>query len=152
MSMAGFLWPYLREFGLAFIATLGFGLLFNVPRRTLFACSVTGGVGRMVRLLAVTLGASLVGGSYLGALAVALMGYALARLYRTPRVTFTVTGVIAMVPGVPAFGTMLEFAAGNIDGGLTNAVETMLIGGALAMGLTTVRVISRIPTSSPDGF
>jgi len=135
---------YLREFGLGFVATLGFGMLFNVPRRTLIACCVTGAVGRTVRLAAVDLGASIEGGSYIGALAVATAGYFLARFYKVPRTIFTVTGVIPMIPGVPAFSTMLEFAAGNIDAGLVNAVKTMLIGGALAMGLTTVRVLTQV--------
>jgi uncharacterized membrane protein YjjB (DUF3815 family) len=142
----------LREFALAAVATLGFGLLFNVPRRTLPACCLAGGAGRLVRLIAMNLGASPVSGAYFGALAVGLLGYALARVFRTPRMVFTVTGVIPMIPGVPAFGTLLELAAGNFDAGIHNAVDTVLIGGALAMGLTTVRVISRMPTSPPDGL
>jgi uncharacterized membrane protein YjjB (DUF3815 family) len=97
-------------------------------------------------------GGQLRGGSYLGALAVGLLGYALARTYRMPRMVFTVTGVIPMIPGVPAFGTLLELASGNVDVGLHNAVDTILIGGALAMGLTTVRVISRMPTPAPDSL
>jgi uncharacterized membrane protein YjjB (DUF3815 family) len=141
---------YVREFGLAFVATIGFGLLFNVPRRMLPACALTGAIGLTVRLLTVNLGASLEAGSYVGALMVALMGYLLARAYRVPRMVFTVTGVIPMVPGVPAFSTMLEFAAGNIDAGLVNLVKTGLIVGALAMGLTTVRVLSRVPDRSSD--
>jgi uncharacterized membrane protein YjjB (DUF3815 family) len=142
----------LREFLLAAVATLGFGLLFNVPRRALFLCCLVGGVGRLVRLIAVSLGASSVGGSYLGALAVGLLGYLLARTFRMPRMVFTVTGVIPMIPGVPAFGTLLELASGNIDAGLHNAVDTVLIGGALAMGLTTVRVISRMPHPPSNDF
>jgi uncharacterized membrane protein YjjB (DUF3815 family) len=142
----------LREFALAAAATLGFGLLFNVPRRTLLACCLTGGAGRLVRLIAVSLGASPVTGSYFGALAVGLLGYGLARIFHTPRMVFTVTGVIPMIPGRPAFGTLLELAAGHVDAGIYNAVDTVLIGGALAMGLTTVRVISRVPTSAPESL
>ncbi len=142
--------PYLREFGLAFVATLGFGLLFNVPCRTLIACGLVGALGRVVRLVALNLGGSVIAGTYVGALMIALAGYALARFYHTPRMIFTVTGVIAMVPGVPAFSMMLEFAAGNVDKGLVDAVDTALITGALALGLTTVRVLSRLP-GSPSG-
>jgi uncharacterized membrane protein YjjB (DUF3815 family) len=142
----------LREFALAAVATFGFGLLFNVPRRTLLACCLAGGAGRLVRLAAVNLGASTVAGSYFGALAVGLLGYGLARVFRTPRMVFTVTGVIPMIPGVPAFGVLFELARGNVEAGIYNAVDAVLIGGALAMGLTTVRVISRMPTPSPDGL
>lgn len=137
--------PYAIEFVLASIATLGFGLLFNVPPQTLVGCCITGGTGHVVRSIAVALGASLPAASYIGALAVAIMGYLLARVYRTPRLIFTVTGVIPMVPGVPAFSTMLALAGGNIDAAIVNAVQTFLIGGALAVGLTTVRVLTRVP-------
>jgi len=142
--------PCLAEFALAFVATLGFGLLFNVPRRTLLPCGVVGGVGRMVRSIAVAAGASVAGGTYIGALAIAVLGYVLARKFESPRMVFTVTGVIPMIPGVPAFSTLLEFADGNVNVGMAYAVDTMLITGALAMGLTTVRVLSRVPNRSSD--
>lgn len=135
--------PYVREFILAAVATLGFGLLFNVPRRALAASSMVGGLGLTIRMLAEELGAGQAGATYIGAVAIALAGYLLARRYRMPRMIFTVTGVIPMVPGVPAFSAMLEFASGNVDAGLVNAVRATLITGALAMGLTTVRVLSR---------
>ncbi len=143
--------PYLKEFGLALVATLGFGLLFNVPPRMLLACGLVGAVGRTVRLLAVDLGANMVGGTYIGALAIAATGYGLARAYHVPRMIFTVTGVIPMVPGVPAFSSMLEFTAGNVEAGLVDAVQAVLIAGALALGLTTVRVISRSPNRLRSG-
>ncbi len=46
---------------------------------------------------------------------------------------------------------MLEFAAGHTGKGIVNAVETILIVGALAMGLTSVRVLSRVPHHTYDG-
>jgi uncharacterized membrane protein YjjB (DUF3815 family) len=140
--------PYIREFILAAVATLGFGLLFNVPRRTLLACCLTGGTGRMIRLIAISAGISLEAGSFIGAMVVATMGYIFARIYHTPRTIFTVTGVIPMVPGVPAFTSMLQMANGNIDDGLISGVQTVLIGGALAVGLTTIRVLTRVPENS----
>lgn len=138
----------LREFVLACVATMGFGLLFNVPRRTLLPCGLTGGIGLVVRFTAGKLGASDVGGAFLAAISVALMGYLLARHYRVPRSIFTITGVIPMVPGVLAFSTMLQLATGDFQKGITSGLQTGLIIGALAMGLTTIRVLSRV---SPSG-
>ena len=142
----------LRSLALAFVATTGFGLLFNVPRRTLAACGLTGGIGVAVRFTATSLGASAVGGSFLGALTVASLGFLLARQYRVPRTIFTITGVIAMVPGSLAFTTMLQLTTGDFQKGITSGLQTILIVGALAMGLTAVRAISRVAprTSEPD--
>ncbi len=143
---------YLQEFVLACAATLGFGILFNVPRQSLFACCLTGALGRTVRLAALDAGANLEGASYLGAVAVAITGYLMARLYHTPRTIFTVTGVIPMVPGVTAFSSMLDFANGNILAGLVSGTQTVMVGGALALGLTTVRIITRMPGRSVDAL
>jgi uncharacterized membrane protein YjjB (DUF3815 family) len=136
---------YIREFLLAGVATLGLGLMFNVPPRALLACCITGGIGRVVRLLCMSAGISIEAGSFIGAMAVGVTGYWFARICRMPRTIFTVTGVIPMAPGVPAFSGMIAFASGEINAGITASVQAILIGGGLALGLTTVRVLTRIP-------
>lgn len=134
----------LIEFGLGVIATVGFGILFNVPRRTLAAACLTGGLGRVCRLICANGGFSVEAASFVASLLVGLLGQILAMRYGTPRTVFTVTGIIPMVPGVPAFSAVLDFATGDISGGLIFMVQTGLIAGALAMGLTTVRILVRL--------
>lgn len=142
----------LRAFGLAFVATTGFGLLFNVPRRTLAACGLTGGIGLAVRSVAVKLGASDIGGAFLGALTVALVGFLLARSYRVPRTIFTITGVLPMIPGSLAFTTMIQLTTGDFQKGITSGLQTALVVAALAMGLTAIRVLSQVAPRSPEDF
>lgn len=142
--------PTLAEDALwAGIAALGFGVLFNVPRRALWGAALCGAVGHGVRygLLATGWGSlsTVEVASFVGGTAVGFLGLLLARRLHTPRIVFTVPGIIPMIPGTFAFGTMLGVlqAAGIVGTGGSdpfllqaglNAVKTGLVLGALAIG------------------
>lgn len=142
--------PTLAEDALwAGIAALGFGVLFNVPRRALWGAVLCGAVGHGVRYGLLASGWGSLGtvevASFVGGTAVGFLGLLLARRLHTPRILFTVPGIIPMIPGTFAFGTMLGVlhAAGIVGAGGSdpflleaglNAVKTGLVLGALAIG------------------
>lgn len=135
------------------VAALGFALLFNVPPRTLWACVLCGAAGHAARTL--ILNSNWQGlnntemATFVGALVVGGLGEWLARRLRIPTPTFTICGVIPMIPGTFAFGAMigmlqlagiLSVAAAPSGADLlvtmaTNFVKTALILGALAAGI-----------------
>ncbi|HML23633.1 MAG TPA: threonine/serine exporter family protein [Aggregatilinea sp.] len=125
----------------AFVATLGFAVLFNVPTRMLLICGVAGTLGHMWKRALMAHGIDVVMSTYIGATVVGLVGYTQARFFHMPRLIFTVTGIIPMVPGVPAFETMVYFMRDDIPTGLETLVRTGLIGGAIAVGLVTARLL-----------
>ncbi len=127
---------------LGFIATLGFAILFNVPHRALLLCSVIGSLGHTLRFGLVELGVSNVVATFGAALFVGLVGYLPARRLHLARVVFTVTGIISMVPGIPAYQVMAYFSRGDIAGGLDSAVKAGLIAGAIVAGLSTARILT----------
>jgi uncharacterized membrane protein YjjB (DUF3815 family) len=57
-----------------------------------------------------------------------------------PRLIFTVTGIIPMVPGVPAFETVVYFMRDDTLTGIETAVRAMLLVGAIGAGLMTARL------------
>lgn len=146
--------PTFWEDGLwAGLAALGFAILFNLPVRTLPSAVLCGAVGHLLRYLIITnepfgLG-SIEIASLGGATAVGFLGLLLAKLHRVPRILFTVPGIIPMIPGTFAFGTMLGILqAANIDTTAVaataadqiltitsvNAIKTGLILAMLAIG------------------
>lgn len=125
-----------------FIATLGFAVLFNVPTRMLLICGVAGAIGHMWRRALMAQGIDVVTSTFVGATVVGLVGYTQARFFHMPRLIFTVTGIIPLVPGVPAFETMVYFMRDDIPTGLETLVRTGLIGGAIAVGLVTARLLA----------
>ncbi len=125
----------------AFLATAGFGVLFNVPTRALPVCGFTGAMGLMWRNALLDTGAHSVAATFVGALIVGLLGYTQARFFHLPRLIFTVNGIVPMIPGVPAFETMVYFVRGDINAGVESAVVALLLIGAIAFGLVTARML-----------
>ncbi len=125
-----------------FIATFGFAVLFNVPRQTLLACALVGAGGHAVRYVLRSVGVSNEVATFCGATCVGLTGYLMSRYWHLPRVVFTVTGIISMVPGVPAYEVIFYFNRGDILDGLQSAVRATLLAGAIAAGLSTARILT----------
>ena len=135
------------------LAAVGFALLFNVPRRTLFGCMLSGALGYAVRSLLLELG--LVGietGTLLAATFVSVLGVVFGRVWRVPAVVFAVPGLIPFVPGSLAFRALsdlltLTTAAAADDTLLMKAVvstlKSILIVGALAAGVAVPSLLLR---------
>jgi uncharacterized membrane protein YjjB (DUF3815 family) len=129
---------------LALGVTLGFGVLFNVPRKTLMPCGLIGILGHLTRLSLHSLNVSNEVATFFGALAVGLLGYWTAKRMDRPRLIFTVTGIISMVPGIPAYETVIFFSRNEILNGLQSAVRAGLVTAAIAIGLSTARIVTEI--------
>lgn len=132
------------------VAALGFAMLFNVPPRTLLGAVLCAALGRSVRYALIDTGWGLISiievATLFAAMVVGFLGYQMARYWRVPASTFTVVGIIPMVPGTFAFGAMVAVldvagGAGSAESGalLTvaalNAIKTGLILTALAVGI-----------------
>ncbi|WP_404423096.1 threonine/serine exporter family protein [Nibricoccus sp. IMCC34717] len=137
---------FLEDISLAWLPAVGFGMLFNVPRRVLPYCAAGGAIGHGVRFLlvegvhlpiewATLVAASLV--SFLGVLAAQ-------RLRAHPKV-FTVASMIPMVPGVASFTAVIAVVQMHQHGftvelwqvAVQNALKAAFVVGALAIGLAT---------------
>ncbi len=125
----------LRQGVLAFLATLGFAVLFNVPRRSLLACGLTGVAGYLTRLLALHLGLAPAGAAFAGAALVGLLSELFAYTLQLPATVFIVSGFIPLVPGVAAARAMLELMSGDTARGGPNAINAALSTGAIAAGI-----------------
>jgi uncharacterized membrane protein YjjB (DUF3815 family) len=132
---------------MAFGVTLGFGVLFNVPRETLLPCGLIGILGHLARFSLRSLGVSNEVATFFGALVVGLIGYWAAKRMNQPRLIFTVTGIISMVPGIPAYETVIFFSRSDILNGLQSAVRAGLATAAIAVGLSTARILTEIELS-----
>ena len=127
---------------LALGVTLGFGVLFNVPKETLAPCGFIGILGHLTRYSLHSLGISNEVATFFGAFIVGLIGYWVARRMDRPRLIFTVTGIISMVPGINAYETIIYFSRSDILDGLQSAVHAGLATAAIAVGLSTARILT----------
>jgi uncharacterized membrane protein YjjP (DUF1212 family) len=134
----------LASAGLALVATAGFAVLFDVPRRELLIAALVGALAYGARDLARGYGIPAEAAIFLAGLAIGALGEGLARVFRQPTALFTIPGFIPLVPGAAAFRTLLEFVDGDYATGTASFVRTALLTLALAAGLGTVNALARV--------
>lgn len=89
----------------SFLGTLGYCILYNVPRRFYIWCGVTGSLGWLVYLWAVR-DTTVAGASFVAATAVVLLSRILAVYKRCPITIFLVSGVFPLIPGSSLYHTV----------------------------------------------
>ncbi len=123
--------------------SVGFALLFNTPRRALWATALLGAVGWSTKFLLIKLliPDQVVIASFAGACLVGFLGVYFAHRVHTPPMVFTIPAVINMIPGKSVY----EFMMGLIkivtithehDQTLATIFETIKLG--LQTGFTTL--------------
>ncbi|SPF54196.1 putative membrane protein [Candidatus Desulfosporosinus infrequens] len=130
----------LIELTVAFIATLAFAVVFNVPVRYLLPGALAGTVGWLIF--------KSFGGTntaiFFASLGIGLLAEGGARMFRVPVLIIAVPGIIPLVPGVGAYSTMLALIKGDFSGALTKGTETLFAAGAIAVGVALVTVPLRL--------
>ena len=86
----------------AFMGTVAFAMMFNVPKRYYLSCGMTGVVGWLV-YKGVHLYASAAVASFLAALMVVLISRMLTVRMKCPITIFLVSGIIPLVPGAGVY-------------------------------------------------
>jgi uncharacterized membrane protein YjjB (DUF3815 family) len=140
--MIGLLLWLSTQIALGAFATLGFAVWFRVPRETLTRVVAVGTLGFLLRQTLYRFDVAPPAAAFWAALLIGVVGLERARNFQYPRVIFTVTGVIPLVPGVAAYESLVRFTAGDVYGGIASMVHATAIILALAGGLTAARALS----------
>jgi uncharacterized membrane protein YjjB (DUF3815 family) len=128
----------------SFAASIGYGALFNTPKRLLIACGFCGMVGWMVYILLIARHIDSVPASLVAAFTVSILSQVFARVYKAPIISFNASGIIPLVPGGLAYDAMLSFVHNNYDAAIQAAAKVFLISGAIAVGLLFSEVAYRV--------
>ena len=128
--------PLYLHFIFAFIATMGYSVFFNVPRKQLSYCGLTGGIGWVIYIFLNNHNLfNPVSANFFAAFVVTLVSEKLARLLKKPAILFIIPGIIPLVPGLGMYKTMLNFVQGDYNLAIATGTEAILISGAIALGL-----------------
>jgi uncharacterized membrane protein YjjB (DUF3815 family) len=128
----------------SFIATAGFGLLFNVQKEIVLRCGLSGMLGWIFYFNLVEMGVDSVAASGTASILIGVIGQLFARRYKTPIIIFNVTGIIPLVPGGLAYDAMRHFVVNDYSIALPLAAKAFLISGAIAVGLVLSEMINQI--------
>ena len=134
----------LEQFLLALVATGGFAIIFRVPIRHIPVCMVIGGLGWVCYEVAMYYYESPVFGCFLGACLVGLASQLAAKILKDATTIFIIPGILCLVPGSKIFSTMSAFLNDEISVSAEIGTQTLLMAGAIAVGLLTVGAILRV--------
>lgn len=129
---------------MAFIASLGFGVIFNIRGKKLFFAALGGAICWFVYSLCLLLNLTETAALFLASVSFSSYSEIFARILKTPVTTLVVCALIPLVPGGGMYYTMLEVVEGNIDKSLELGLNAIAAAGTLAIGIIFVGTITRL--------
>ena len=131
----------------AFLACIGFSLLFNIHGAAgMLICAGGGALGWLVYLLAAPLVHSDIIQSFFAALAISAWSEIMARLRRCPVTSYLLVALFPLVPGGGIYYTMEHALNGETNQFLESLMHTLGMAGALAVGVLLVASAVRLFT------
>ena len=129
---------------ISFVATLGFGIAFNIKGKKLFFAAVGGGISWFFYSLFLEIGLSEISSLFISSILFSIYSEVLARIFKTPVTTFVVCALIPLVPGSGMYFTMLSAINGDIAESLELGLKTLASAGTLALGVLFVSTITKL--------
>lgn len=132
----------------AFLACIGFSLLFNIHGAAgMLICAGGGALGWLVYLLAAPLVHSDITQSFFAALVIAAWSEIMARLRKCPVTSYLLVALFPLVPGGGIYYTMEHAMSGETSLFLETLLHTLGLAGALAVGVLMVSSLARLITT-----
>lgn len=128
----------------AFIATLGFGILFNVRDKNLFFASLGGALGWLAYLISMNINGSVMLSTFIASLVISIYAEIFSRVLKNPVTMFLICALIPLAPGSGMYYTILAAVQGDIMQSLNKGIETLSVAGLIALGIITVSTLSRL--------
>ena len=125
-----------------FMGTMGYAVLFNVPRRFYLSCGMTGTAGWLV-FKAMQGYASAAGASFLGALVVVLISRMLTVKMKCPITIFLVSGIFPLVPGAGIYYTAYYLVTNQLALAAQKGLESVKIAFGIVLGIVFIVSIPR---------
>ena len=135
-------------------AAVGFAILFNVPKRTLWLIFMMGALGGALKVFTMAMGGGIILASFLGAMLVGFISIGAAHFKHAPPFVFAIPAVIPMVPGAFAYRAMLGIIklTSNVDNTVfvnlmeetvNNGLKAAFVLMALAFGVSAPMLFTR---------
>lgn len=122
----------------AFVATVAFATLYNVPKEYFVHCGITGGAGWACYSIALMFGFSVSVGSLFAAIVLTLLSRFFAAWRCCPITVFLICGIFPLVPGAGIYYTAYHFIMGETALFAAKGTETLKIAVAIALGIVLV--------------
>ena len=138
---------YLLPCVYAFLACIGFSMLFNIHGAGMLICAGGGALGWLCYLLTAPLVHSDIIQSFFAALVISAYSECMARVFKAPVTGFLILSILPLVPGNGIYYTMEHALNGDTELFLDTLMHTLGLAGALAVGVLLVASVVRLFTT-----
>ncbi|MBB6214826.1 uncharacterized membrane protein YjjB (DUF3815 family) [Anaerosolibacter carboniphilus] len=132
------------QFIYAYISTVGFSLLFNIPRTAILKSALIGATGWLIYAEVNQLSQTAILATFLGACAVSILSEIFARKFREAVTVFVIPGILPLVPGSGMYNTMLALIQKNFSKAALVGSETIFIAASIAVAILLVSSFTRL--------
>ena len=131
----------------AFLACIGFCVLFDIHGFGIVLTSLGGSLGWLAYLLAGALGCGIGFSAFIAGVFIAAYAEVMARIRKCPASGYLLIAFFPLVPGAGLFYTMKHYLAGNNAAFLEAARSALSMAGGLALGVLLVSSLMRMYTN-----
>ncbi len=128
----------------AALATFGFSLVFNIRGKNLLIASLCGAFSWAVYLVCDYFSDSVMMPYFVCGVSIALYSEIAAYIFCSPVTMYLMPGFIPSVPGSAIYRAMESCLFGDVTGFVEGLVNTLKIGGAIALGLILMSSFFRL--------
>lgn len=132
----------IKQVLLSFLSTIGFSIIFNIPKGFVIKSGFVGSIGWLVFYICNLFLKNIIISTFLAAITVGIFGEIFARHYKKPATVFIIPGIIPLVPGAGMYYTMLALVEENFYTAATKGTETFFIAAAISTGIIISTTLS----------
>lgn len=119
----------------ASFASLGFAMVFNVPKHTLKYCALGGAITYDLRTIFLTFDFGIEISTFLASAIIGIIALYWSRKYKIPRPVYTVSSIIPVLPGTYAFSAMITLIDINRYGTTPELLELFIHNGLKSISI-----------------
>ncbi|WDV46220.1 threonine/serine exporter family protein [Clostridiaceae bacterium M8S5] len=142
---------FVKEFIFALFATVGFSVMFNVPKKLLFHVGFTGAIGWVVYSYINSFANPIIA-SFIASIAISILGEILARIKKTPVTVFVIPGIVPIVPGFAMYLSVANMINNNYSKAIDITIQTAFTAVSISVGIILVTSISKILKHSKSKY
>lgn len=128
----------------SFLSSVTFGIICNVPKRSLLTAGLVGVIGWMGYWSLFSHGSSVFLSSFLCSLLLASAGHIASRLHKMPLTVFYIPGVAPVVPGITTFEAFRDLITHDYNAATTGFLHVGYTAVGLTCGLAVSDMLARV--------
>ena len=132
------LFNLLENFFFSFLATVGFSIFFNSPKKSLIPAGIIGGIGWTFSIILYRFYGNAILSNFLAAALISLISEILARKMKYPAIIFVIPGMLPLIPGLGLYNTMLNLVEGNYSIAISIGAKSLFVSASIATGILLI--------------